>query len=163
MSPGRTLFQFVAWLSRKSGNSYRLPTEAEWEHAAGGVTKASEPQPPFSTGTTINYKQANYDANFVYGDGKMVCFVKRLSMWGPFQAMRLVCTILHGKVWEWVQDSYHGAPIDGSAVALPDCKLRILRGGSWNYFPQLLPSAYRYATAPDIRLDMVGFRFARSL
>jgi formylglycine-generating enzyme required for sulfatase activity len=41
--------------------------------------------------------------------------------------------------------------------------LRILRGGSWNYFPQLLRSAYRYATAPDIQLDMVGFRVARSL
>ena len=61
------------------------------------------------------------------------------------------------------KDSYRGAPTDGSAVVLADCKLRILRGGSWNYFPQLLRSAYRYATAPDIRLDMVGLRVARSL
>ena len=57
----------------------------------------------------------------------------------------------------------HPAPTDGSAVVSADCKLRILRGGAWNYFPQLLRSAYRYATAPDIRLDMVGFRVARSL
>ena len=74
---------------------------------------------------------------------------------------------MHGNVWEWVQDcykdSYQDAPTDGSAVVSPDCSLRVLRGGSWNYFPQLLRSAYRYATAPDVRLDIAGFRVARSL
>ena len=64
--------EFVGWLSRKTGKRYRLPTEAEWEYAARGVTKATDPHPPFSTGSTINYKQANYDANFVYGDGTTV-------------------------------------------------------------------------------------------
>ena len=159
--------QFAAWLSRKTGNTYRLPTEAEWEYAARAVTKASEPHPPFSTGTTINYKQANYDANFVYGDGKMGVFRQKTLDVGTFPGNAFGLHDMHGNVWEWVQDyykdSYHGAPTDGSVVALPDCKLRILRGGSWNYFPQLLRSAYRYATAPDIRLDMVGFRVARSL
>jgi formylglycine-generating enzyme required for sulfatase activity len=74
---------------------------------------------------------------------------------------------MHGNVWEWVQDcyrdSYRGAPTDGSAVVARECSLRILRGGSWNYFPQLLRSAYRYATAAEVRLDMVGLRVARSL
>jgi len=159
--------QFVAWLSRKTGHAYRLPTEAEWEYAARGVTKASEAHPPFSTGSTINYKQANYDANFIYADGKMGIFRQKTVDVGTFPRNTFGLHDMHGNVWEWVQDcykdSYKGAPADGSAVTASDCTLRILRGGSWNYYPQLLRSAYRYATAPDIRLDMVGFRVARSL
>ena len=59
--------QFVGWLAKKTGKPYRLLTEAEWEYAARGTTKATDRQSPFSTGPTINYSQANYDANFVYG------------------------------------------------------------------------------------------------
>jgi formylglycine-generating enzyme required for sulfatase activity len=159
--------QFVAWLSAKTGKAYRLPTEAEWEYAARAITDAAAPHPPFSTGSTINYKQANYDANFTYGDGKMGIFRQKTIEVGRFPANAFGLHDMHGNVWEWVQDcykdSYQRAPTDGSAVAFPRCGLRILRGGSWNYFPQLLRSAYRYATAPDIRLDIVGFRVARSL
>lgn len=159
--------EFVAWLARKTGHAYRLPTEAEWEYAARGVTSASAQHPPFSTGTTINYRQANYDANFVYGEGRMGVFRQKTVAVGSFRRNAFGLHDMHGNVWEWVQDcykdSYQGAPIDGSAVVLPDCSLRILRGGSWNYFPQLLRSAYRYATAPEVRLDIAGFRVARSL
>ena len=159
--------QFVAWLSRKTGKAYRLPTEAEWEYAARGITDAAQPHPPFSTGTTINYRQANYDANFVYADGKMGLYRQKTVEIGTFPRNAFGLHDMHGNVWEWVQDcyrdNYQGAPTDGSAVAAPDCSLRILRGGSWNYYPQLLRSAYRYATAPEVRLDMVGLRVARSL
>ena len=58
--------QFVAWLSKKTGKTYRLLSEAEWEYAARGQTKATDPSTPFSTGATINYQKANYDANFTY-------------------------------------------------------------------------------------------------
>ena len=44
-----------------------------------------------------------------------------------------------------------------------DCGLRILRGGAWNYYPRLLRSAYRYATAPGIRTENAGFRVARAM
>jgi formylglycine-generating enzyme required for sulfatase activity len=158
---------FGAWLSRKTGRTYRLPTEAEWEYAARGLSSASAPHPPFSTGATINYKQANYDANFTYGDGKMGLFRQKTVEVGRFPSNAFGLHDMHGNVWEWVQDcyqdSYRDAPTDGSAVVLADCSLHILRGGSWNYLPQLLRSAYRYATAPDIRLDIAGFRVARSL
>ncbi len=158
--------EFVAWLSRKTGKPYRLPTEAEWEYAARAVANASEPHPPFSTGSTINYKQANYDANFTYADGKMGLYRQKTVDVGSFRSNAFGLHDMHGNVWEWVhdcyRDSYSGAPTDGSAVVARDCSLRILRGGSWNYFPQLLRSAYRYATAPEVRLDMVGLRVARS-
>ena len=79
--------QFIAWLSRKTGDSYRLPTEVAWEYAARGVTKASEPHPPFSTGTTINYEQANYGANFVFGDGKMGVFRQKTLAVGTWECI----------------------------------------------------------------------------
>ena len=163
----RDATQYAAWLSAKTGRPYRLLTEAEWEYAARGVTKASDPHPPFSTGPTINYKQANYDANFTYGGGKMGVYRQKTVDVGSLPKNAFGLHDMHGNVWEWVQDcyrdSYKGAPTDGSAVGGGDCRLRILRGGSWNYFPQLLRSAYRYATAPDVRLDMAGLRVARPL
>jgi len=158
--------QYVAWLSRKTGKAYRLPTEAEWEYAARGVTRATDPHPPFATGPTINYKQANYDANFTYGGGKQGVYRQKTLEVGSLPKNAFGLHDMHGNVWEWVEDcfrdSYAGAPSDGSAVTSSDCRLRILRGGSWNYYPKLLRSAYRYATAPEVRLPTAGFRVARS-
>ena len=126
------------------------------------------PHLPFATGATINYQQANYDANFVYGDGgRPGIFRQKTVEVGTFRKSAFGLHDLHGNVWEWVQDcyrdSYQGAPTDGSAVVAPNCGLRILRGGAWNYQPQLLRSAYRYATAPEVRLEIAGFRVACSL
>jgi formylglycine-generating enzyme required for sulfatase activity len=159
--------QYVAWLSKKTGQPYRLLTEAEWEYAARGVTKTTEPHTPFSTGATINYKQANYDANFKYGGGPQGIYRQKTMDVGSFRRNAFGLHDMHGNVWEWVEDcykeSYDGAPADGSAVTASGCALRILRGGAWNYFPRLLRSAYRYATAGDARLENMGFRVARAL
>ena len=143
-------------------------TEAEWEYAARGVTKASDPHAPFSTGATINYKQANYDANFTYGKGPQGVYRQKTLDVGSLPRNAFGLHDMHGNVWEWVEDcykdSYAGAPTDGSAVTSERlAALRILRGGSWNYYPQLLRSAYRYATAGGIRVENAGFRVARAL
>jgi formylglycine-generating enzyme required for sulfatase activity len=159
--------EYVAWLSKKTGKSYRLLTEAEWEYAARGVTDATKASLPFSTGMTINYKQANYDANFTYGSGTMGIYRQKTTDVGSFAGNAFGLHDMHGNVWEWVQDcykpSYASAPTDGSAVVSNSCDLRILRGGAWNYQPQLLRSAYRYATAGNVRLENIGFRVARTL
>ena len=159
--------QYVAWLSKKTGQPYRLLTEAEWEYAARGVTRASDPHPPFATGPTINYKQANYDANFKYGSGQQGIYRQKTTEVGFFRRNAFGLHDMHGNVWEWVEDcykdSYAGAPSDGSAVTANACSLRVLRGGAWNYYPRLLRSAYRYATAGEARLENMGFRVARAL
>ncbi len=158
--------QYVDWLSRKTGKEYRLLSEAEWEYAARAQAKTAEPT-PFATGLTINYKQANYDANFTYGPGQQGAYRQKTTDVGSFPKNAFGLYDMHGNVWEWVQDcykpSYEGAPADGSPVNSTPCELRILRGGAWNYYPRALRSAYRYATAPDVRLNNFGFRVARSL
>ena len=112
--------QFVAWLAKKTGKPYRLLTEAEWEYAARGVTRASDPHPPFSTGATINYKQANYDANFKYGSGPQGLYRQKTLDVGSLPRNAFGLHDMHGNVWEWVEDcyknSYAGAPTDGAAV-----------------------------------------------
>lgn len=159
--------QYVAWLAKKTGKPYRLLTEAEWEYAARGVTNSSEPLTAFSTGATINYKQANYDANFTYGSGPMGVYRQKTVEVGTFRKNAFGLHDMHGNVWEWVEDcykdSYAGVPTDGSAVNLGECSLGIARGGAWNYHPQLLRSAYRYATARGVRLENIGFRVARAM
>jgi formylglycine-generating enzyme required for sulfatase activity len=160
--------QFVAWLAKKTGKPYRLLTEAEWEYAARGTTKAVDRQPPFSTGPTINYSQANFDANFVYGVGAKAGIYRQKTLdVGSLRANAFGLNDMHGNVWEWVEDcykdSYAGAPTDGSAVTSRTCTLNILRGGAWNYYPQLLRSAYRYASAPGVRTENAGFRVALSM
>ncbi len=159
--------QYTDWLSKKTGKPYRLLSEAEWEYAARGVTKATEPATPFSTGAVINYKQANYDANFTYNGSPPGLYRQKTVDVGSLPRNAFGLYEMHGNVWEWIQDcykpSYEGAPTDGSPVISKDCSLHILRGGAWNYYPKLLRSAYRYATAPEVRLNNAGFRVARAL
>ena len=160
--------QFVAWLTKKTGKPYRLLTEAEWEYAARATTKGTATQPPFSTGQTINVGQANYDGNFIYGVGaKPGIYRQKTQDVGSFRPNAFGVYDMHGNVWEWVEDcykdTYAGAPTDGSAVTSRDCTLNIMRGGAWNYYPQLLRSAYRYASAPSVRQENAGFRVARSM
>jgi len=159
--------QYTAWLSKKTGKEYRLLSEAEWEYAARGVTKTSDASTPFSTGQTISYRQANYDANFTYGSGQQGTYRQKTTDVGTFPRNGFGLYDMHGNAWEWVQDcykpSYDGAPSDGSPVKQAQCELRVLRGGAWNYYPKLLRSAYRYATPADIRLNNFGFRVARAM
>ncbi|MFM6251091.1 MAG: formylglycine-generating enzyme family protein, partial [Dolichospermum sp.] len=72
---------------------------------------------------------------------------------------------MHGNVWEWCQDDWHdnyeGAPIDGSAwISLTNRK--VLRGGSWNYYPVLCRSAYRLYSIANFGFSDFGFRVVRS-
>ncbi|MGA7326727.1 MAG: formylglycine-generating enzyme family protein [Rhodomicrobium sp.] len=142
---------FVAWLSQKTGRSYRLLSEAEREY----VTRAGTTT-PFWWGSTITPEQANYD-------GKQAKTVPVKSFqpnpWGLYQ--------VHGNVWEWVDDcwhdSYEGAPTDGSAWTAEGCGMRTLRGGSWGSNSDFLRSAYRGNYLPTLRDANSGFRLARTL
>ncbi len=162
---------YVAWLSKKTGKQYRLPSEAEWEYAARAGT------------TTPRYwdesqsKDCGY-ANLMDSTGKAQiqditgeahnCTdgYTYTAPVGSFKPNRFGLNDMIGNVWEWVDDSWHnnyiGAPTDGSAWQGDDAK-RVNRGGSWTIASQNARSADRSANNSGFRGVGVGFRVARTL
>jgi formylglycine-generating enzyme required for sulfatase activity len=153
---------YLAWLSRLTGKTYRLPTEAEREYVARAGTTT-----PFWFGDRIALDQANFDDKHPYNNGPaggtrgMTLPVDAFAPnpWGLYQ--------VHGNVWDWVEDCFHagyaGAPSDGSAWISGECAKRISRGGAWLDQPRFLRSAFRLGDAPTRRYDFQGFRVVRVL
>ena len=149
---------YTEWLSTKTGQNYRLLSEAEWEYAArAGTTKA------YYFGTEISPSQANYDNN---GTVEV----------GSYPANAFGLHDMHGNVEEWVEDCWHynynGAPSDGRAWTI-NCDyleassfhldMLVLRGGSWKYGHWDLRSAGRSWGFARNRNNKYGFRIARTL
>ncbi|SUS07728.1 Serine threonine-protein kinase pkn1 [uncultured Defluviicoccus sp.] len=157
---------YCEWLTKETGQPYRLPSEAEWEYGARAGTTT-----PFSFGGTISPKQANYDGNYTYGGGSKGEYRQRTVPVGTLPANPRGLHEMHGNVREWVEDvwhdSYAGAPADGSAwtdgEGKDSSRLRVARGGSWYNYPRLLRSAFRVRYPPGGRYLNLGFRLARTL
>ena len=146
--------EFIAKLNQKTGQKYRLPSEAEWEYAAraGGTTEW--PQGTDESKLTNHWYVNN-------SEGKTQIVGRKLA-----NAFGLFDT--YGSVWEWTQDCWHrnyvGAPTDGSAWTTA-CfgDRRVTRGGSWNDGPSNLRSAFRNWDNPFNRSSVNGFRLAKTL
>ncbi|NES23706.1 MAG: SUMF1/EgtB/PvdO family nonheme iron enzyme [Symploca sp. SIO3E6] len=168
--------EFCSRLSNKTGCTYRLPSEAEWEYACRAGTTT-----PFHFGEIITTDLANYDGNHTYGlSPKGMCRNKTTPV-GSFQvANNFGLYDMHGNVFELCEDHWHGnyqgAPTNGFAWSenvynghyswLPyDLLLRawllrrrLQRGGSWASVPQFCRSALRVRYEAGIRLNLLGFR-----
>ena len=154
---------YVGWLSRETGERYRLLSEAEWEYSARAGTTG-----PFHFGARISTDQANYDGNYTYGSGRKGVYRRKTMPVGSFPANAFGLHDVHGNVYEWVEDCWHGsyagAPTNESAwVRGGDCGERVLRGGSWVNFPRVLRSAYRNGSSAGFRVNLNGFRVSRTL
>ena len=162
--------QFIPWLNKTTGKRYRLPSEAEWEYAARAGSE------------TKYFFGNNSDDMCKYGNGADLEAKKQQSSWtvvncndGHYRTAPVASFVanafglydMHGNLWEWTQDcwnkNYEGAPIDGSAWLSGGCSQRVLRGGSWNDYPDFLRSAYRGRNYADNRYGDSGFRLARTL
>ena len=142
---------FINWLNSKTGESYRLPTEAEWEYAARAGSNTE-----YSWGDSIGSNRANCDDEC--GDRW-----EHTAPVGSFSANAWGLHDMHGNVYEWVEDcwndSYAGAPSDGRAWTSGDCSLRVIRGGSLYVYPFLLRSAVRHRYTRWGRSSGVGLGF----
>jgi formylglycine-generating enzyme required for sulfatase activity len=143
---------YTEWLAGESGRAYRLLSEAEWEYAcrAGTTTR-------YWWGDEIAPENANFGGN-----------VSRTRQVGAYPGSPWGLFDMHGNVWEWVEDRWHdnydGAPSDGSAWTWTKGKeSRVLRGGSWGSDPVSLRSASRIWYSPSFRINILGFRVARTL
>ena len=155
--------EYVRWLSRKTGKTYRLLSETEWEYVARAGTTTK-----YWWGNKADHDYANY--------GKDECcegMAAGADRWvntapvGSFKANAFGLFNTAGNVWEWVEDcwnkNYNGAPSDGSAWTSGNCDLRAARGSSWVFGPGDLRSADRGRTDTGYRGTVSGFRVARTL
>ena len=121
--------EFCRRLAAKTGKAYGLPSEAQWEYACRAGTQTA-----YQFGDRLTEELANYDGT-----------VSQTSEAGRYSANRWGLYDMHGNVWEWCKDHWHGtyeeAPNDGSAwISFGESKNeRVLRGGSWVNVPEVLP------------------------
>ncbi|PWQ93962.1 formylglycine-generating enzyme family protein [Leucothrix arctica] len=145
---------YIAWLSKETKTSYRLPSESEWEHAARGGKATA-----YHWGSVANNNQANYSGE----SGKDLW--KFASPVGQFPANKFSVQDTSGNLWEWVQDCWHdtydGAPVDGSAWEVcNNNSQKVRRGGSWDMNAAGIRSAIRSKGAIHDRSNLYGFRVA---
>ena len=152
---------FIKKLNQKSKYTYRLPTEAEWEYAAGG-----------GSGNRTTYAGTNDEkdlyqyGNYYEPESDDKDKYEQTSPVGNYKPNQIGLYDMSGNVREWCEDRYHDsykdAPTDGSAYISPAGSDRVIRGGSWFYSPERLRVALRYGNSPDYRSYLIGLRLART-
>jgi eukaryotic-like serine/threonine-protein kinase len=150
--------EFCRKLTQKTGKTYRLPSEAEWEYACRAGTTT-----PFYFGETITTNLVNYNGEFDTPEGK---YSEGTTPVGNFPPNAFGLYDMHGNVYEWCQDSrhenYNNAPRDGSAWIDSDNDERMLRGGCWELFPDACRSDGRLPIPRHHYTAIYGFRLVFS-
>jgi len=147
---------YTVWLSKRTGQKYRLPSEAEWEYAARAGTSSR-----FWWGDIVGAANANCT-----NCGGTYERLAPLSV-GSFRPNPFGLYDMNGGVAEWVADcwnkDYKASPTDGSAWMQGDCRKHVLRGGSWRNDADAMTITSRLNYDEDVRYLANGFRIARDL
>jgi formylglycine-generating enzyme required for sulfatase activity len=156
---------YASWLSLKTGKTYRLLSESEWEYAARAGRAGT--RTVFPVGDTISSGDANFNGSTDGAGPSDQNRQKTLSI-GSFAANAFGLHDMLGNVSEWVEDCWNDnysdkTPTDGSAWLEGSCKGRVVRGGSWEDSDVELHSAARTGGSVDDRFYTDGLRIARTL
>jgi len=147
---------FVRKLSIRTGRTYRLPSESEWEYACRANARNEHCGSDYVDAVAWYGALTTPAGNSARTTNRVG--LKQANAWGLYD--------MSGNVWEWTQDcwndNYSGAPLDGTAWNTGHCGQHVLRGGSWQYSPQLTRAAARIHYASTFRLNILGLRVARS-
>lgn len=145
--------QYLAWLNRKTGQRYRLPTDAEWEYAARAGTTT-----PFHTGACLSTEKANYKGYLAMKGCPEGQHREKTVPVKSFAANAWGFYDMHGNVAERTGECWLARD---KPKAQPDCKIRAIRGGSWNYSENEARSGYLEPQPAELRYITIGFRLAR--
>lgn len=145
---------YVKWLGKLSGKPYRLPTEAEWEYAARGGSASR-----YWWGEQMRKGAANCK------DCGEPWQADAPAKVGSFAPNPYGLYDMNGSVWEWVSDCWHnnfkGAPSENRSWDESNCRVRVIRGGSWREGASYMPSSTRFKYDASVRHSQNGFRVAR--
>ncbi|MDR1867743.1 MAG: formylglycine-generating enzyme family protein [Treponema sp.] len=137
---------YVQW--DKKSNGYRLPTEAEWEYACRAGTKF-----PYYTGYILNTNQANFDRK-----------IRKTTPVGSYPPNPWGLYDIYGNVWDWCWDWYgvYSTTTQTDPSGASEGSQRCWRGGSWGSTSQVMRSAFRGYSLPNLKFNYLGFRVVRS-
>lgn len=149
--------EFCRKLSSRTGKTYRLPTEAEWEYACRGGTTTV-----FAFGASLSSTQANFDGNYPYGGAAKGVYRQKTTPVGGFPPNKFGLYDMHGNVWEWCQDwydkSYYRQSPENNPQGPTSGTYRVVRGGSWYDYGLHCRSSLRNGISPIVHYDNIGFR-----
>jgi len=161
---------YVAWLSDKTGQPYRLPTEAEWEYAARVNTASRYPWGDDPSGACPEANLYDQTAAGLRPWDPVKCSDghRQAAPVGSLKVNSFGLYDMVGNVWEWAEDCYvmpYGVqPTDGSAHQVDGpCEKRVTRGGAWHSRATWQKPTFRGRDPEDFVTQVFGIRAARNL